>query len=503
MSVPQAVFIMTDTQRRDMFGCYQQTGLQTPHVDALAGQGVRFNNAYCASPVCGPARSSLFTGLYPHSCGGWANGLPLDANTKTIGQRLTDATAGRVATGYIGKWHLDGGDYFGMGRCPEGWDPATWYDMRNYLEELSPADRQRSRQAQSNDAPGGFPEELTFARRCADRAIRFIEEHRDRPFLLVVSFDEPHSPYLCPEPYASMYDGYEFPKSPNVHDDLRDKPELQRIWAGDNLDRDMTEFRIARANYFGCHSFVDFQVGRVVEAIDCETPESLVMFTSDHGDMLGCHRLERSGKGPAVYEEITNVPMVVRWPGCAAAGSVSDALVSHVDVAPTLLSYFGVDAPMLLPGCDQLGVIRGDVASVRQRVFMEFGRYENDHDGFLGFQPIRCVFDGQRKLAINLLDRDEYYDHAVDPHEIENLIEAPPDLARRDGLHDELIDWMNATRDPFRGDCWRRRPWRQDAPPASWAFMGMTRQREHEEYEPRQLDYATGLEMKQAVRPKQ
>ena len=132
------VLIMTDTQRADMLGCYGNPGMKTPCLDALAARGIRFDKAYTCQPVCGPARSALFTGAFPHSNGSWANSMPLGDTVKTIGQRLHDHG---LHTAFIGKWHLDGGDYFGLGRCPDGWDPAYWYDMRNYLEELSRADR--------------------------------------------------------------------------------------------------------------------------------------------------------------------------------------------------------------------------------------------------------------------------------------------------------------------------------------------------------------------------
>src|SRR5690606_11905153 len=133
---------------------------------------------------------------------------------------------------------------------------------------------------------------------------------------------------------------------------------------------------------------------------------------------------------------------------------------------------------------------------------MEYGRFETDHDGFGGLQPIRCVFDGSHKLVINLLTSDELYDLEEDPYELNNLIDAPGYFAIRNALLDRLLEWMNLTRDPFRGYYWQRRPWRTDAPEASWAYTGWTRQRQHEEYEPRQLDYNTGLPMKAAHRPK-
>ena len=133
---------------------------------------------------------------------------------------------------------------------------------------------------------------------------------------------------------------------------------------------------------------------------------------------------------------------------------------------------------------------------------MEFHRYEIDHDGFGGFQPIRAVCDGRLKLVINLLTTDELYDLEQDPYEMTNLIEHDDYLAVRNILHDQLLDWMNQTRDPFRGYYWEKRAWRRDARRPTWGYTGMTRQRENDPDEPRQLNYATGLEMTSAVRKK-
>jgi uncharacterized sulfatase len=149
-----------------------------------------------------------------------------------------------------------------------------------------------------------------------------------------------------------------------------------------------------------------------------------------------------------------------------------------------------------------LATFRDPEVRPSELVFMEFGRYEIDHDGFGGFQPVRCAFDGRYKLVLNLLTSDELYDLEADPNELTNLIDSPERAKVRDGLHDAVLDWMNRARDPFRGYYWERRPWRADARPASWDYTLMTRQREHEEYEPRQLDYNTGLPMEQAHRRK-
>jgi len=494
--MPQVIFIMTDTQRKDMVGCYADTGLRTPALDRLASEGVRFEHAYTCQPVCGPARAALFTGTYPHLNGGWANSLAPGDNVRTLGQRVADHG---IPAAYIGKWHLDGSDYFGLGHAAPGWDPAYWYDMRNYLEELTPEERVASRSPALNRDPN-LTADFTYGRRCSDRAIRYLEQHAGDDFLLVLSYDEPHHPFICPRPFSEMYRDYRFPKRPNVWDTLADKPAHHRAWAGAAVDSDRDAFQIVHPDYFGCNSFVDDEIGRVLAAVDRCAPGALVIYTSDHGDLLGSHCL--GNKGPAMYEEVVNMPFIVRWPGHAPAGAVSQALVSHIDVTPTILDVLGIPQSRTFHGRSLAPVFRQPDLAAADAVFMEFGRYEVDHDGFGGFQPVRACCTPRYKLVVNLLTTDELYDLETDPYEMRNLIEDPTYAAVRDRLHDRLLDWMNETRDPFRGYYWERRPWRTDARPATWDYTLMTRQREEEEYEPRQLDYGTGLEMRAATRLK-
>ena len=175
----QIVFIMVDSQSTDMLGCYNNPDIKTPYLDALSKESLTFDQAYTCQPVCGPARSAIFTGLYPHSNGAWTNCVSLYDNVKTIGQRLCD---NRIQTAYIGKWHLDGGDYFGNGICPDGWDKEYWYDMRCYLEELTPEERVKSRDGGLSKT-GEVTEQFTFAHRCSDRAISYMKQHADDDFL--------------------------------------------------------------------------------------------------------------------------------------------------------------------------------------------------------------------------------------------------------------------------------------------------------------------------------
>lgn len=363
---PRVVFIMTDTTRADMLNCYRNTGLKTPNLDRLAGEGIRFDRAYTCQPVCGPARSALFTGLWPHSNGAWGNSMPLGTTVKTLGERLA---ARRVHTAYMGKWHLDGADYFGTGRCPGGWDKTYWYDGRNYLEELSERDRVRSRQIAANRDPG-LKEDFLRGHRVSNRAIDFLSKHGSENFLLCVSYDEPHGPCLCPRPFSEMYRNFEFPAGRSLTDTLANKPEHQRVWAGPRLEGRANRTKIQAPDYFGCHSYIDYEIGRVLDAIDRHAPDALVIYTSDYGDFLGAHRL--TGKGPATYDDITRIPFLIRWPGHAPKGGVCPFPVSHIDVVPTILDAMGLGVPKPLEGKSMLATLENPNVRPNDAVFMEW-----------------------------------------------------------------------------------------------------------------------------------
>jgi uncharacterized sulfatase len=490
----RVVFIMTDTTRWDMLNCARNTGLQSPNLDRLAAGGIRFDRAYTCQPVCTPARGGLFTGTFPHTNGAWGNSMPMGQTVHTIGQRLTDQG---IHTAYMGKWHLDGSDYFGTGRCPDGWDKRYWYDGRNHLESLSPEDRVRSRKTETNRDPK-LTADFCYGHRVANKAIDFLEAHGSKDFFLAVSFDEPHGPCICPRPFSEMYQKYEFPNDPNRLDTLANKPEHHRVWAGAALNRPPRP--IHNPDYFGSHTFSDHEIGRVLDAIDHYAPDALVIYTSDHGDALGSHRL--TSKGPAMYDEIARIPFIVRWPGVTPQKVVCQHPTSHIDVVPTVLDAFGLPIPKILEGKSMLPALRDPKTRTNEVVFTEFNRFEIDHDGMGGIQPIRSVFDGRFKLAVNLQVTDELYDLESDPGEMNNLIGSPEHAAKRNELHDRVIDWMNRTRDPLRGYYWERRPWRSEVVPKWAGTLGMTRQRENDGYEPRQLVYETGLEMVQSTRKK-
>lgn len=496
----QVVFIMTDTTRKDMVGCYGNKDMITPNLDALARDGIRYENCYSCQPVCGPARSAIFTGKYPHTNGMVTNSVALRDNMRTIGEFLSDHN---IHSAYVGKWHLDGWDYFGTGKCAKGYDPEYWYDMRDYLDELTPEERVYSRQRDSAYDPE-LKEDFLYAHRCSNRAMDFLDKHGEEDYFLTVSYDEPHGPSLCPAPYNHMYDGYCFPDSPAYADTLENKPFMQRLWSAKDYQKSPEQLRTvgqSEALLLGCNSYVDYEIGRVIDKIKEKSPEALIIYTSDHGDMLGAHRLY--SKNSAAYKEIANVPYIISGGSSVLKerGIVTDKMASHIDIAPTVLDYFGIEIPKTFEGHSILEQIKNPEISVHDESYVEFTRYEVDHDGFGGLQMMRTIVTQRYKLVIHLLDTDELYDIQEDPAEVNNLIQNEKYASIRNLLHDRLLQHMNDTRDLYRGYQWACRPWRKDLI-ADWENDGCSRQREEEPGEERQLDYDTGMAMVKAVRHK-
>lgn len=490
MPQPSFVIVMTDTQGANIVGAYGRTEMRTPCVDAMAQRGMLFTRAYTTCPLCTPARAALFTGIYAHTSGPWTNNIALGDNIKTMGQRFQDAG---YQTAYVGKWHLDGHDYFGTGICPPGWEDAYWYDGRRYLDGLSEDEITLWRKGL------GTPEQLrarnvrpefTWAHRVSDRAVDFLKRQRGEPFVLVASYDEPHHPFTCPPEYAEAFADFGYDVGPAAYDTLENKPAHQREWAASTTPhgRVLVDGKLRHPLYFGCNSFVDSEIGRVLDAVQRYAPENTyVIFTSDHGDMMGAHGL--AGKGPAMYEEITHMPLIVVQPGGEGAGVRNATPVSHIDLLPTLLDLAGLETPPILEGESLTPYLQGRQAPERS-VFVEFNRYEIEHDSWGGFQPVRAIVSGQHKLVINLLSTDELYDLAADPAEVDNRIDDPAWVQRRDSLHDALLAWMYEKRDPFRGPAWERRPWRGER---RLQWRGLFRPRPADGYAPQVRDYDTGL----------
>ena len=424
------LFLFPDQMRAQAMGCMGNPDVRTPHLDRLAAEGLLFRNHFANSPVCCPARAVILTGKYAHANGMTANDLRLRETETSLAELF--AAAG-YRTGFVGKWHLDGGP-----RQP-GWIPPG--ERRQGFEfwaanEVSHAhfDTHYFR-----DDPEPIPIKRFEAEAWTDLGIEFLRGAREdgRPFFLTVQMGPPHDPYLAPDEYMAMYDPETVALRPN--------------FAGDESDRDLepnpyvaTPGRKEIAAYYAMVTAVDDQVGRILgELDDLGLREStIVIVSSDHGDMLGSHgqRLKRKP-----WEESIRVPGIVRHPR-AAAGRVTDALLSHVDIAPTLLSLCGLKPDEGMQGSDLSPVILGEADTGPESAYFQiFGPF---HAGGVdrGWRGIRT----QRYMYART--RDEpwvLYDLDADPYELRNLARDPSASAIRDELEARLADWMERT-----GDSW-------------------------------------------------
>lgn len=475
---PKVLLIITDTQPTWFVGAYGNGAVcDTPNLDDLASHGVRFDHAYATCPLCTPARSAIFSGLFPASNGAVANEASPARNVPLLGERL--AAAG-IRYGYTGKWHLDGGGYHGTGVADGGAPDRWWLDGRRYIDLIGAArynelaDAARRGDADALDALA-LREEECWGYQVAERAREFLTTTpHTESFLFVASFDEPHGPFICPPAYIRKFERYPLPTppghgEPSAHRRADTRPQVQRqqsfeypVGSGDAFARE-------RAKHMACNAWVDRQIGRVLETLrDTHGDRVLVIFTSDHGDMHGVHGLR--SKGAMMYEETVRVPLIVSLPD-ANRTVVSDP-VGHIDIVPTILDHLNLEIPEALHGRNLLPLLSGrsDVAEppvgdtgTREGMMVQFFRFGVFHDGLGEWYPIRCFVTRRWKLVINLFDTDELYDLQSDPGEDHNLLFGPdiPSEAYDHAVEiARLLDLeMQRTFDPLRGPAWRERPW--------------------------------------------
>jgi arylsulfatase A-like enzyme len=415
---PSFLIVLPDQLRAQALGCLGNPDIQTPNLDALAREGILFRNTFANTPVCCPARAVLLTGRYAHANGMVANDLRFRESEVTIAELLREQG---YRTGFIGKWHLDGGPRL-PGFVPPG-PRRQGFDFWA-ANECSHAhfDTQYFRDGSTPIAVKKFEAEAW-----TDLAIEFLRETGERPFFLVVSMGPPHDPYGAPEKFQKQYDPASMTMRPN--------------WVEGTPGGGRKEI----AGYAAAVSAVDEQVGRIRDALrDLGRAEDTVLLvTSDHGDMLGSQgrRLKRTP-----WEESIGVPGIVRYPRGGPGGRVVDALLTHVDVAPTFLALAGLPAPASMQGTDLSGILRGGADRGPDSAFLQiFVPYLSDDvkEGWRGVRTARYLY-ARSETEPWLL-----YDLKADPYEQKNLAADPAAAALRAEMEGTLAAWMKRT-----GDSW-------------------------------------------------
>jgi len=445
---PNILMIVTDQQRRDTIGAYGSTIAQTPAVDRLAREGMTFDNAFTPCGLCSPTRSSMLTGVHPHTHEVLTNVQfhPVRNQLAPEQDILFRGLKGQgYRMGYVGKWHVN------IHRDPTAFGCEQYVSAKDYVtyrrEKELPFPPEASDYVRLIAAADPAPVEHSRPVFLADHAMRMMEEfsHNDEhPFFIRLDFDGPHPPLVVSEPYASMYDPASIPPLPNFADPLGNKPAIQRIkrkhWKTDEMS--WADWQPLLARYYGMVSLIDAQVGRVLDKLDelglCEN--TVVLYLSDHGDTMGSHNLWN--KDYTMYDEIYRVPFIVRWPGVTQPGSRCDAYTHHsLDLAPTLLTIGGASVPSGLDGQTLVPLLHGQAQDRPREAFCQF------HGCHMGLYSIRMLQTDRYKYIFHVNDIDELYDHENDPHELTNVAEDPAYAADLQALKLRVVDWLARTDD--------------------------------------------------------
>ncbi len=424
------LFLFPDQMRAQAMACMGNPDVQTPNLDRLASEGVLFRNHFANSPVCCPARAIILTGKYAHTNGMVANDLRLRESETSVAEVFAEAG---YRTGFVGKWHLDGGP-----RQP-GWIPPGPRRQGFEFWAANEVSHAHFDTHYFRDEPTPIPIKQFEAEVWTDIGIEFLRQTREdpRPFFLTVQMGPPHDPYLAPPEYMSQYDPAQITLRPNFDGDTSERELEPNPYV-------KTPGRKEIAAYYAMVTAVDDQVGRILEELDSLglRDNTIVIVSSDHGDMLGSHgaRLKRKP-----WEESIRVPGIVRHPK-SPSGLQSEALFSHVDIAPTLLSLCGIAVPEEMQGSDLSAAVLGEPGPAPDSAYFQiFGPFlaGGVEKGWRGVRTSRHMYartkDGPWVL----------YDLENDPYELRNLAAEPE---ARDVLEDmevRLRDWMQQT-----GDSW-------------------------------------------------
>ncbi|MGC7096084.1 sulfatase-like hydrolase/transferase [Amycolatopsis lurida] len=439
------LFLMTDQHRVDTLGCYGNPHVDTPNLDRLAATGTRFDRFYTPTAICTPARASLLTGQAPFRHRLLAN---YERNVGYLEDLREDAFTFPAALaerdyqlGLIGKWHggvrRNAASYGFDGPDLPGWhNPVEHPDYRSYLDEHDlPPYRitEPVRGTTPNGNPGNLlaarlrqPVEATFEHYLATRAIEHLERYAadGRPFFLATHFFGPHLPYLLPDEYYDRYDPDLVELPPSIAETFEGKPPVQRNysahWTFDTMPLELTRKLIAV--YWGYVSLIDEQIGRILSTMDSLglSDDTAVLFTADHGEFTGAHRLH--DKGPAMYEDIYRIPGIVRVPG--AEPRVSTEFATLTDCTATILELAGCDTAPAVDSRSLLPLVRGEPVSWREELVAEFHGHHFPY-------PQRMIRDERYKLVVNPESVNELYDLAEDPHELRNRYPELPEVRRR------------------------------------------------------------------------
>jgi len=472
---PNLLFLWSDQQRPDTMKVYGNTTVYAPNFNKLTDECTVFERPYDTQPVCTPARSSVLTGLWPHTNGCVTNGIALPASIPAFPELLADSD---YRTGYFGKWHL-GDELFPQHGFEE------WVSIEDIYEGGFAPDRDTGQRSTydrflrehgmkpdlkddkfSREFAARLPIELGKPRFLQDRTNDFLRRHRGEPFVLYVNFLEPHPPY--DGPFNDRYDPakMELPRTFGMPPG-EDEPLAYRVKSvfdrefhpqrGIDLSNE-AGWRRMIANYYGNITHIDGAIGGILKTLDDLglADNTIVVHTADHGEMLGAHAM---GQKECMYEEAVKVPWLMRVPWMGRRQNLVKGASSHIDLVPTLLDLMGkAPAAEHLPGRSLLPEMRK--GRNREPVFIEWNPPRGAHKitafpGYTEEQVRRAKMAHTRavitqdgwKLCLSDADRHQLFNLEHDPYEMQNLFYrgGHDDVVRR--LTDLIHQWQKSVKD--------------------------------------------------------
>jgi arylsulfatase A-like enzyme len=503
MKKPNILFIMTDQESTSLSGCYGNSIIKTPARDSIACNGVRFDNHYIASFPCCPSRATMITGKYAHNHGVPAQNIVLDENLETLGSQLSRAG---YETIWIGKSHLGGwfephdeptcpyselvvgkGGYslidYPSGAGGEDYQlngfntwVSGWTDYRRYLQKTDLPDEIKYDRwvgghavmetgPDSEHAYSRLTKDHHMANWMSSEAVKRIHDCKesDEPFCMVLSYYAPHHPVAPPQPYDAMYDpnDLQLPDSYYADTSLKNMPPPKKVQREDDLYQstqrhsygnyvagEWTEAQAKDylARYYGYVTYIDDQMTRVLTALQ-ETGQyenTLVVFTSDHGDMLCEHGMiyKHCFNG---FDTLMKVPMMMQWPAALPKGAHYQGLSSHVDIVQTLMDLAGVEPTALMDGISLVKSIRDGDTYERNAVYLDV--MNNGYmirSGYWKYVLNASVWNGEFEHKM-----DELYNLQDDPSEVHNLAQDEAHRLRIASMREQIYQWLEHTGHPY------------------------------------------------------
>ena len=469
MPKPNLIVFLTDQQRADTIVCNGSERVHTPNLCKLASESVIFERAYVTQPLCVPSRASLLTGMWPHQTGCTKNGISLDPRFRTFAELIGDDT---YHPAYMGKWQL--GNEAKRQRGFRDWistegvsDYSRFLGLRGYTPDKP--DRSFSERLVSQ-----LPLDISKPRFLEEHACEFIAKHRRDPFVLFVSFVEPHSPYNGPLNLEHALEDVELDATAvaPVNDNIPLRYKLMREWqqAEAVLDRKRLpnlfffgitpdEYRAMKQRYLGLITMFDRSIGGILSCLEQTEllDKTIIVHTSDHGDMLGAHHL--FGK-EVMFEEAVRIPYLVRLPSRRQALRVVQP-VSHIDFLPTLLDLLGEPKPDQCAGKSLAPLLNGE-PTPPENIFMEWSPNRFKVMKGTKLAPRRTIKRAMNestravispkgwKLCLRDQDLNELYNLPTDPIEAYNLYYEPNHRAIVEQATRDILSWQQTIGDTLK-----------------------------------------------------